>query len=161
MKETVLQTFISKLSFVEKKTKQPYVINYEIKIKNYYENQEQITGFINIKYKSGEDEIIPFEIEKKEAADILIFNSKFLTEGKIDETKDIYAISNEQSTLYGSKTRTIVHIVDNKIIEVYSIGKKHKFENGIHDNLPRLNMKNKEVSNFLYQIYPEQLQKRR
>ena len=161
MSEIILQTFISKLRYVSKKVKQPYVIDYEIKVNNYDENPEQITGTITIKYRSGKEEIIPFEIEKKETEDILIFNSKFLYGGKVEETKDIYAISNEQSNSIGIKTRIIVHIVDNKIIEAYGVGRNHKFENGIHDNLPKLNLKNQEVSNVLYRAYPTYSQKRR
>ena len=129
MNAVVLKTFISKINFIDKKIKQPYVISYEIKINNYQENQDHITGFLSIKYKSGKEETIPFEIEKKETSDILIFDSKFLYGGKIEKVKDIYAISNEQITFLGTKTKIIVHIVDNKIIEAYTIGKNYKFEN--------------------------------
>lgn len=154
MNEIILKSFISNLSFVSEKIKHPYINNYEINLLNYKTENEEIRGTINILYKSGETEILFFEIKLMKTPEILMFKTKYQNEGRIEETKDTYAISNNQQSFFGNKTKLLVHIVDSKIIDVYCVGKKYKFENGINDNLTKLNLNNKDVQNVLNQTYP-------
>ena len=154
MNEIILKSFISNLSFVSEKIKHPYINNYEINLLNYKTENNEIRGIINLIYKSGETEILFFEIKLIKTPEILMFKSKYQNEGRIEETKDTYAISSNQQSFLGNKTKLLVHIVDSKIIDAYCVGKKYKFENGINDNLTKLNLNNKDVQNILNQTYP-------
>lgn len=124
MNQIILKSFISKLSFVSEKIKHPYTNEYEINIINHHDQKEQITGTIKLKYKSGETEIILFDIRKIETPDILIFKAKYQNEGRIEEAVDTYAISADPKSFFSSKTKLLFHIVDSKVIEAYCVGKK-------------------------------------
>ena len=154
MNEIILKSFISNLNLVSEKIKHPYINNYEINLQNNKSESGEIRGALNLKYKSGETEIIFFEIKIIKTPDIIVFKSKYQDEGRIKETVDTYAISNDQTLFFGNKNKILVHVVDSKIIDAYCVSKKYKFENGISDNLSKLNMNNKEVQNVLNQTYP-------
>ena len=154
MNEIILKSFISNLSFISEKIKHPYINNYEINLLNHKPENNDIRGVINLIYKSGETEVVFFEIKIIKTPEILMFKSKYQNEGRIEEKTDTYAISSNQQSFLGNKTKLLVHVVDSKIIDAYCVGKKYKFENGINDNLSKLNMNNKDVQNVLNQTYP-------
>ena len=154
MNEIILKSFISNLSFVSEKIKHPYINNYEINLLNYKTENSEIMGIINFIYNAGETEILFFEIKLMKTPEILMFKSKYQHEGRIEETKDTYTISNNNPSFLGNKTKLLVHIVDSKIIDAYCVGRKYKFENGINDNLTKLNLNNKDIQNVLNQTYP-------
>ena len=154
MNEIILKSYISNLSFVSEKIKLQCINNSEIKLLNYKPENNIIRGTINLTYKSEETETVFFEIKIIKTPEILMFKSKYQNEGRIEFAKDTYAISNDPHPFLGNKTKIIVHVVDSQIIEAYCVGRRHNFENGISDSLPKLNLNNKEIQNILSQTYP-------
>ena len=153
MYENILKSFISSLGFVsEKLNLQPSKA--EIKILNNYNESNQIQGIITTSSSTEESEIIFFESHFNKSDEMLIFKTKYQYAGRIYEEVDTFAIANmDQRGYYTHKTKLLIHVVDGKIVQSYSVGKKYKFENGISENLSKLNMRNKDVINMLNNSY--------
>ena len=153
MNEVIMNLFISKLSFVSEKIKNPDIINYEIKLLNYNPESKKIKGIININYKSDEIEMIFFESKIIKEEDMLVFKSRYQNKGELKEKTDTYVITNEQQSFLFKKSKLLVHLIDNKIIDVYCVGKNYTFEKGINDNLFKLNTNNKDIQDILNKTY--------
>lgn len=153
MNEVIMNLYISNLSFVSEKIKNSNIINHEIKLLNYNPEAKKIRGTVNINYKSNEIEMIFFEIKIIKEEDILIFKSKYQNKGKLNETTDTYAITTEQQSFFEKKIKLLIHLTDGKIVDAYCVGKNYAFEKGIHDNLFKVNMNNKDVLNIINQTY--------
>lgn len=153
MYTSILKSFISRLGFVSEKVNLHHS-NFEINILNNFEEQNQIKGTISINSPSQETEIILFETKLSKSDDMLIFKTKYQSEGKLHEEVDTFAITNEVQRGYpSSKTKIIIHVVNGKVHQAYRVGKKYKFENGINENLTKFNMENKDVKNMLSNAY--------
>ena len=151
MYTNILESFISKLGFISQKVN-PYFSNCEININNKSENQNYISGTININPKTSESEIILFESKLNKTEDMFIFITTYQSEGKLSEEVDTFTITPDIKIGYSTpKTKLLLHIVDGKLLQAYRVGKKYKFENGINESLSKLNMENKEVINMLNQ----------
>jgi len=149
----ILKSFISRLGFVSKKIN-TYYSNYDINITLPSEKQNNIIGTININPTTSESEIILFESKFDKTDDMLIFKTKYQSEGKIYEDVDCFTITPEYHQRYSSsKTKFLIHISNGNLFQSYRVGKKYKFENGINESLSKLNMDNKEVINMLNQSY--------
>ena len=151
MYPNILKSFISRFSFFKEQI-DLIQQNFEIKILN--NEQDNVTGAITIKNLQQETKQIEFSSKISKTDDILIFKTQYQTEGKEYEEIDIFTIINEEQKNYATtKTKFLFHIVNNKIIQAYRVGKKYKFENGINESLLKFNMESKDVLELISNLY--------
>ena len=151
MYPNILKSFISRFSFFKEQI-DLIQQNFEIKILN--NEQDKVTGAITIKNLQQETKQIEFSSKISKTDDILIFKTQYQTEGKEYEEIDIFTIINEEQKNYATtKTKFLFHIVNNKIIQAYRVGKKYKFENGINESLLKFNMESKDVLELISNLY--------
>lgn len=151
MYTSVLKGYISRFNFITQKNNSN-IHNIEINVSNNNQSN-QIDGTIIINQENEEKEIIFFETKISKTDDILIFKTKYQSNGKILEETDTFAITEIMQYGYSTpKIKLLLHIVEGKIIQAYRTSKKYKFENGINENLTQLNMNNQDVVNFLNNI---------
>lgn len=154
MNTIILKSFISRLDFISKKIEYSNSDTYEIIIENV--NDNEISGiFIN---KNNSNENIKFKTKIKETDDILIFKSTYQIQ-KIEKTEiDTFVIIKQETKSYFTpKTKYLIHLVDNKIKQAYTVNKKYKFSNGINENYLKINMENKEIFNNIQAHYESQI----
>ena len=149
MDEVIMNLFISNLSFISEKIKNTKITNYEIKLLNYNSEAKKIRGTINLNHKNDDIELIFFESKVIKEEDMIIFRTRYQNKGQLNETTDTYAITNEQRSFFGKKTKLLIHFADNKIIDAYCVGKNYTFDKGINENLFKLNLNNKEVQDVI------------
>ena len=153
MYPNILKSFISRFSFLKEQI-DLIQQNFEIKILN--NEQDKVTGAITIKNLQQETKQIEFSSKISKTDDILIFKTQYQTEGKEYEETDIFTIINEEQKNYATtKTKFLFHIVNNKIIQAYRVGKKYKFENGINESLLKFNMESKDVLELISNLYSD------
>lgn len=151
MYPNTLKSFISRFSYFKQKI-DLIQQNFEINILN--NEQDKVTGTIIIKNLQQETKQINFSSKISKTNDILIFKTQYEFEGKEYEEIDIFTIINENPKNYATtKTKYLFHIVNNKIIQAYRVGKKYKFENGINESLLKFNMESKEVLELISNLY--------
>ena len=151
MYPNILKSFISRFSILKEQI-DLIQQNFEIKILN--NEQDKVTGAITIKNLHQETKQIEFSSKISKTDDILIFKTQYQTEGKEYEEIDIFTIINEEQKNYATtKTKFLFHIVNNKIIQAYRVGKKYKFENGINESLLKFNMESKDVLELISNLY--------
>lgn len=143
-----IESFLTKFGFIENLIKNP---NYKLNILDIKNDMSHISG--EIKFNSGETsaESIPFETDIIKLEDSLMFKTIYERNGKIFGEKDIFLLMQEKPKIQynNRKVKFLIHILDNDIKQIYTTGKKYQIENGISENLSKINMKNIDVKKKL------------
>ena len=123
---------------------------YEINIENI--NNNVIIG--NFIQKKDLKQTIKFNIKIIESNNILIFKSTYQTIDREQTEIDTFVIINqEEKSYFTPKTKYLIHLVDDKIKQAYTVNKKYKFTNGINENYFKINIENKEIFNNIKKQY--------
>ena len=154
MNKTILQGFISKLSFIDEITKNLSNKLFEIEILSIDNEKNIINGKVNIKNDNQVDESISFETKFNETEDFLIFKTTIKNSQEIKESVDTFAVVNPKSkAFFTPKIKYLLHLVDGTVKQAYIVNKKYKFSNGISENYTKVNMDNKEIANDINNFY--------
>lgn len=143
MNSYALKSYLMELKFVEQLKNNN---NCELDILNYMDDLSHISGV----FRFGNDKQIPFETDIIKDDNFWAFKTIYQINGKIFNEKDVFALVKERvSQYFNSKSKLLIHLADNEIVQAYRVGKKHTLDRGISENYGMMNMNNRDVINQL------------
>lgn len=155
MNISAIKSFVTRFKFISE------MINYqdyELNILNIGDDGEHIS--FEFRINNGNDDFvsIPFETSLVCFDNLLVFNTIYQKNNKIFNERNVFALVDEkQSQYYNSKTKLLIHFVDNDIRQAYRVGRKYNFNNGLSESFGKMNMNSREIIKEL-NAYKEEIQ---